>query len=42
MSDVRLIEFLLIFIFISNTQDKKYKLSLTHRTKIKIISNTNQ
>ena len=33
MSDVRLIEFLLIFIFISNTQDKKNKLSLTQINK---------
>ena len=42
MSDEWLFELLLIFIFISNTQHKKYKLSLTHRIKIKIISNTNQ
>jgi hypothetical protein len=33
MIDVRLIEFLLIFIFISNTQDKKNKLSLTQINK---------
>ena len=33
MSDVRLFELLLIFIFISNTQHKKYKLSLTQINK---------